>query len=229
MKLPYLLHIETATEVCSVAVSEGERLLAQCKAEDANQHSTHLTLLIADAMKVANLAMSQLSAVALSSGPGSYTSLRVGSSVAKGICFANNIPLVAIDTLQSLAAGSVGDNDESVIYCPMIDARRMEVYTALYDENLELLKPMEAIIIDEQWRAQLLQYGKKIIFSGNGAAKGQTILNDKNFEFRPTICDSSNMLKIAYQKLMKNKTENIAYFSPDYGKAPNITAAKKIF
>ena len=227
--MPYILNIETATDVCSVAISENEQLLAQSESTEPNQHSKELTLLIADVLKKTNLKMSDLAAVALSGGPGSYTSLRVGSSVAKGICYAMNIPLIAVDTLQAIAAGSMAEFDlADAIYCPMIDARRMEVYTALYDHEKNEIKAVEARILDEDFKRELLTLNKKIILSGNGTEKSKEIFSEDCFLFSSTICNSSNMLYIAYQKFTHLNFKDIAYFSPNYFKAPNISETKKV-
>ena len=227
--MPYLLHIETATDICSVAVSENERLLAQSESSEPNQHSKELTLLIADVLKKANLKMPDLAAVALSGGPGSYTSLRVGSSVAKGICYAMNIPLIAVDTLQAIAAGSMEEFDlPAAVYCPMIDARRMEVYTALYDHEKNEIKAVEARILDEDFKLELLTLNKKIIFSGNGTEKSRAIFSEDCFLFSSSICNSSNMLYLAYQKFIHSEFKNIVYFSPNYFKPPNISETKKV-
>jgi tRNA threonylcarbamoyladenosine biosynthesis protein TsaB len=228
-KLPYILHIETATEICSVALSKGNVLLSHQESSVSNQHSSQLTLLIQAAMAEANVPMTSLQAVALSSGPGSYTSLRVGTSVAKGICYALSIPLIAIDTLHSLAVGAKEDiQDDEALYCPMIDARRMECYIALYDAAGNELRAMEARIIDESFRDELFALNKKIIFSGSGAEKCRTFLDQSTFVFSKTVCNSANMLNIAYQKFTHFIFEDIAYFSPEYLKAPNITQSKKV-
>ncbi len=227
--MPYFLHIETATDICSVAISENDNLLAQCESNEPNKHSSQLTLLIQEVVKTANLTMKDLNAVALSSGPGSYTSLRVGSSVAKGICYALNIPLISVDTLQSIASGTFElVKDPEALYCAMIDARRMEVYVAIYDAQMNLVKDLEARIINEEYRNELIALNKKIIFSGNGAEKCKDILEESNFTFLNTICKSSNMLKLAYQKFIHFNFEDIAYFSPEYLKAPNISESKKV-
>jgi tRNA threonylcarbamoyladenosine biosynthesis protein TsaB len=225
----YILHIETATDICAVAVSEKDQLLAHCESNEPNQHSKELTLLIAAVLEKANLKMSDLAAVALSAGPGSYTSLRVGSAVAKGICYAMNIPLIAVDTLQAIAAGSMGAyNLPDAIYCPMIDARRMEVYTALYNQKNEEVRPLEARILDEDFKRELLTLNKKIIFSGNGTTKCRDFFSEECFAFSSTICNSSNMLCIAYQKFTHLEFKDIVYFSPNYFKAPNISESKKV-
>jgi tRNA threonylcarbamoyladenosine biosynthesis protein TsaB len=227
--MAYILNIETATEICSVAVSENNLLLALCESTEPNQHSSQLTLLIEEALGKAGLKINQLDAVALSSGPGSYTSLRVGSSVAKGICYALNIPLIAVDTLECLVEGALLlENDSDAIYCPMIDARRMEVYTALYDHQKNRLRELDSRIFDEVFRDELLTLNKKIIFSGNGSEKCSEIFDENKFAFYKTVCNSSNMLNTVYQKFINFEFSDIAYFSPTYLKAPNITTAKKV-
>src|SRR6476661_4332435 len=148
-----ILLLETATSVCSVAVAEDGKLLAIHEESEKNIHATHLTLFIENVMQQAGRSLSDLDAIAVSMGPGSYTGLRIGVSTAKGLCYAMDKPLIGINTLESMAA--VIANSSTSLYVPMIDARRMEVYTAVYDADLKEILPTQAMILDEQSFAAL--------------------------------------------------------------------------
>ncbi len=152
-----ILNIESATGICSVGLSKGDELLALVENHEGNVHSEKITLLIADCMRDAGYELEAIDAVSVSEGPGSYTSLRVGSAVAKGICYALNKPMIAVSTLKSLAKASFAkEGIDSATYIPMIDARRMEVYMAVYDSDIQQLAPISAKVLDEQtmneWR-----------------------------------------------------------------------------
>lgn len=223
-----ILNIETATEVCSIAISKQGHLLHTLTASGNFAHSSQLTVLIQQAFEALDWPLSRLDAVALSEGPGSYTALRVGSAVAKGICYALDIPLIAVDTLQSIAFASQIPNDNfDTLYCAMIDARRMEVYAAMYNKNAEQVMDMEALIIDDTSFQSYFQAGKTILFSGNGAAKTKTLITHPSAIFRTTICAASNLIPFATKAFAQRKFEDVAYFTPTYGKQPNITTPKK--
>jgi tRNA threonylcarbamoyladenosine biosynthesis protein TsaB len=225
-----ILHIESATEVCSIAISDGAEVLAFCEAENPMSHAAMTTVLIERCLAEAGLEPSDLEAISLSKGPGSYTSLRVGSSVAKGMCYALNLPMIAVDTLESLAMAAVAQfGDLDALYCPMIDARRMEVYTALYDAKGTLIRPLESLIVTEDSFAEFVEQGQKIIFVGNGAEKCSEILNFPNFNFYALPCAALHMIKIANQCFTNKNFTNIIFFNPEYVKKPNITTPKRIF
>ncbi|MEM1324688.1 MAG: tRNA (adenosine(37)-N6)-threonylcarbamoyltransferase complex dimerization subunit type 1 TsaB [Bacteroidota bacterium] len=221
-----ILLLETATEVCSVAIAQSGNILAQQNAPKDYQHSEQLTLLIQQVSQESSIALSELDAVVLSGGPGSYTALRVGSSAAKGICYAFDLPLIAVDTLESLARASAVD-DENVIYIPMIDARRMEVYATIFDAYFQVLEDRQAIIIDENSFAEYIKQGKTIHLSGNGAPKLKATLTHPNFRYSPIVCDAVHLLPLAEIAYAQQAFEDVAYYSPVYGKAPNITVSKK--
>jgi tRNA threonylcarbamoyladenosine biosynthesis protein TsaB len=225
-----ILHIESATEVCSIAISDGKRVLAFCEAENPMSHSAMTTVLIERCLAEAGLEASDLEAVSVSQGPGSYTSLRVGASVAKGMCFALGIPMIAVDTLESLARAAVAQfGDMDALYCPMIDARRMEVYTTLYDASGAIIQPLESLIVEEDSYRDFAARGQKIIFIGNGAMKCEKTLTFPNFRFAPLACSALFLIEIANQYFIDKNFTNIAYFSPEYVKSPHITAAKSVF
>ena len=227
--MPYLLHIETATGICSVAISKNHQLLALKEAADGFSHASKITILIQEALQEANIKITQVDAVAVSSGPGSYTSLRIGTATAKGICYALQIPLIVVDTLQALALASYQKiKKEDALYFPMIDARRMEVYTAAYDQKGIIQEALEAKIITSDSFQELLEQGKSLVLSGNGAAKCQTVLSHDKLFYLDLVCSAQYLIPIAYQFYQEAKFADIAYYSPTYFKAPNITKAKKV-
>lgn len=226
---PLILHLETATESCSVALSRGAELLAFAEAEEMT-HAASITLLIQDCLNQSNIKAKDLAAISVSRGPGSYTALRVGSSVAKGMCYALKIPLLAIDTLQALAIAAAAEiNDENVLYAPMIDARRMEVYTALYNAEGDVVKAMESIIINEQSDADFLAFNRKIVLTGNCVDKCKEILISPSYIYLPKKYSAKYLIKLAYQLFIDRNFVDISVYSPEYAKQPNITTAKKIF
>jgi len=216
--LALILHIETATSNCSVSVSENEHILATIELDEGYTHAENLHPFIDQLFKKTKIEPKQLNAVAVSAGPGSYTGLRIGVSAAKGICYALNIPLIAVNTLQILCAAAIKLIDEkNVILCPMIDARRMEVYTAMYDGELNELGAAEAKIVDEQ-STKDLDKGKTIYFFGDGMPKCKTLLqNISDAKFIDGISPSSSkMLNLALTKYNAKQFEDIAYFEPMY-------------
>ena len=218
-----ILHIETATDICSIGLSRGSQLLSIHNAAAGYQHAAQITLLIQRCLEESGASLAELDAVALSSGPGSYTSLRVGGATAKGICYSLDKPLIVVDTLQSLALASLKQEREEALYYPMIDARRMEVYTAGFDAANEQIEAPKAIIVDEltfseQWRA-----GHRIVLSGNGAEKCRSVLSGKDIIYSPVACSAAHLLPLALIAYEKEQFEDVAYYSPFYLKPPNIT------
>ena len=224
-----ILNIETSTEICSVCISENGKLLAIAESHEGFNHASNLTLFIQKCLKEAKLQMQDLDAVAFSKGPGSYTGLRIGVSAAKGICYALNKPLIAVETLTAMASVSAAKEQiQNALYCPMIDARRMEVYTALYNFENEKVKDLQALIIDSESFLPHFNEGKQIVFCGNGSEKCKAIIKTPQAIFSSIQCSSAHLISHA-EKQFKSKTfEDIAYFSPLYFKAPNITLPKKI-
>ncbi len=233
-KMGKILSIETSTDVCSVAIAEDGVVTAKQELFQPNSHSTHLTLLIQELFKTEGVyAIEELDAVAVSAGPGSYTGLRIGVSVAKGICYAQGIPLIAIDTLmlltQTALSFGAGIADEEALYSPMIDARRMEVYTSLHNSALEVLEETNAKIIDNDSFSELLQK-QKVIFFGNGASKCKSVITSENASFLDNIVPlAANMSLLAESKLTKNDFVDLAYFEPFYLKSFVATIPKKKF
>jgi tRNA threonylcarbamoyladenosine biosynthesis protein TsaB len=219
-----ILNIETSTEVCSVSLSKNGNLLFEKESFDGLRHSELLTVFIEELFKENKFEFNALDAVAVSKGPGSYTGLRIGVSVAKGLCYALEKPLISISTLDSMANFTAkniqkfGDfkNSDPVLLCPMIDARRMEVYTALYKINGETVQPVSAEIIDENSFSDFLSK-HKILFFGNGAEKCKMQLNHPNALFNGPLKTSARFMQtLAEEKYTKKEFENVAYFEPFY-------------
>ena len=224
-----ILQIETATQTCSVALTQDGKLLYFLEKTERNIHAGAITVFIEEIMLKAGKQYADLDAVAVSMGPGSYTGLRIGVSTAKGLCYALDIPLIAVNTLEAMANGFINNCfsvNPQTVFCPMIDARRMEVYCAVYNYKNELILETEAKIIDEQSFSDLLnQY--VVYFFGDGAAKCETdlgvhlnarIMND--FEN-----SASHLTSLAFEKFKNKQFEDIAYFEPFYLK--DFIAGKK--
>ena len=225
-----ILQIETATTVCSVALSENGSVLEYKELEQRNVHAEVITVFIDEVLKTAGRKYRQLEAVAVSCGPGSYTGLRIGISVAKGLCFSLDIPLIAIETLEAMTDGMIAqhvfDENDHVLLCPMIDARRMEVFTAIFDSKGNKVRPTSAEIIDENSFDDLLKTNKLIIF-GDGAAKCNGVLGiNSNVQIISGFINSARYLtKKAAEKYKAKQFEDTAYFEPYYLK--DFIAGKK--
>ena len=212
--MAYILCIETSTTNCSVAISRDDELLSLVE-EDSKKysHAEQLHVFINDALQKAGINKNQLDAIAISKGPGSYTGLRIGVSSAKGLCYALDIPLISISTLKSLAA-QVNDAD---LIIPMIDARRMEVYTQTFHADLNALTEIEAKILDESSFNKILDNSKKVCFIGNGVEKFKAICTQtENAEFVSSNPSAKQMYKLAIEKMKKGLHEDVAYFEPFY-------------
>ena len=219
-----ILQIETSTEVCSVALSENGKTVLKKESMEGLNHSELLTVFIEELFTEKNIKPDFLNAVAVSKGPGSYTGLRIGVSVAKGLCYALNIPLVSINSLRVLgtyaalnhSGFSSVKNMENVLFCPMIDARRMEVYTSLYNPEGEQIKPVSAEIIDAAFLSEYLEKNT-VFFFGNGAKKCKDIISHPNAYFKgPETTSAQFMSGIAFDKYNKRQFEDVAYFEPFY-------------
>jgi tRNA threonylcarbamoyladenosine biosynthesis protein TsaB len=216
--LAYILNIETSSTVCSVSVAKNGELLTLKEINNGFTHAENLHVFIEEILTESSLNINQLNAIAISKGPGSYTGLRIGVSAAKGFAFGLNIPLIALNTLQIMTFGALAFfGDEEVIYCPMIDARRMEVYTSIYNHKLEQLTKTEALIVDEKSIIQFDAFDK-IYFFGDGMPKCKTLLKEiKNAHFIENILPSAkNMSLLSFNKFKENQFEDIAYFEPFY-------------
>ena len=226
-----ILHIESSTTVCSVALSENGVCLLHKIDFQAQSHARLLPLFLQDVSKFLQEKSLHVDAVAVSSGPGSYTGLRIGVSTAKGLCYGWNVPLVAIDTLKIMANAFLEKQkvENDVLLCPMIDARRMEVYTAFYDTNLSYQRTISADIVEIGCYNDLLNE-KQICFFGNGATKCQTILNHPNASFFEDVYPSAQaMICLAENAFAEKDFKDIAYFEPFYLKQFIATIPKQKF
>lgn len=210
-----ILYLETSSKNCSVAISDNEKLLCLCEEVSENyKQSESLHTFVEWALEGAGISMKDIEAVSLGKGPGSYTGLRIGAASAKGFCYGLRVPLVAVNSLESMIEPFLGSNYEFIV--PLIDARRMEVYTAVYDgETGKEISGTEAKILDENSFEEFRD--KKIVFVGDGAKKAQEILNLPNAEFREDIYPSAQyLIKKTLEKLDQKELEDIAYFEPFY-------------
>jgi tRNA threonylcarbamoyladenosine biosynthesis protein TsaB len=226
--MPLILHIETATPVCSVALSQDGELLAIKESTAKNAHASAITLFIQEVLQASGKELSTLDAVAVSMGPGSYTGLRIGVATAKGLCYALGKPLIAVGTLRAMAEGMrdagygmqpppLEGRGLEVRLCPMIDARRMEVYYALYDKDCnEILSPRAEVITEDSFAYHLLH--NTIFFSGDGAGKCREILShNENAVFIDEFNASAKyMIPLAEKSFLERKFEDLAYFEPFY-------------
>ena len=208
-----ILNIETATKNCSVSLSnEGKTIVCKELAEQNFSHAEKLHLFIAEVLAENNFKFSDLKAVAVSQGPGSYTGLRIGVSSAKGLCYALGIPLIAIDTLQLLAKQIQIENG---IILPMIDARRMEVFTAFYDKNYNQIRNVQAEIIDENSYSEITEV---LHLVGDGTSKFENTLTNEKFVFHPNVIfpSANEMSELSFEKFQKKEFVDVAYFEPFY-------------
>ena len=212
--MAFILNIETATTNCSVSLSkEGKTIVLKEDNDKSYSHAERLHVYIDEVLKEANINSNKLDAISVSKGPGSYTGLRIGVSAAKGLCFALDKPLISIPTLDALAHQVKMDDG---IIVSMLDARRMEVYSAIYDSNYNEIRETQAQILEKTSFNDYLEQGK-VYFIGNGVEKTKTLINHTNAIFIEDKLPSSNdMSLLADTKYKKNDTEDIAYFEPYY-------------
>ena len=230
-KIKMILCLETSTAVCSVSLVDNGNVVALRESLDGQNHAEKITVFIDEVMKEAGVAYKDLDAVATSMGPGSYTGLRIGVSAAKGLCYAMEKPLIAIDTLAAMANGFVSNQQPTAnsqwsmvngqqptaILCPMIDARRMEVYTAFFNEKLEKISDTEALIVDENSFMELKQNNHLYLF-GDGADKLANLFeNEDNITVVEKFhCSAAYMAKLADEAFKNKQFVDVAYFEPFY-------------
>ena len=211
--MSFILNIETATKNCSVSIAKnGETIICREIAEEGYSHAEKLHVFIEEVIAEAGIAVEDLVAVAVSQGPGSYTGLRIGVSAAKGLCFALNIPLIAVDTLQTLASQAKVAEGKII---PMLDARRMEVYSEVFTADLKVERTIQAEVITED---SFKEYTETVYFVGDCADKCKTVLTQPNFVFLEEIRypSAAAMSKNSYDKYQKSDTVDVAYFEPYY-------------
>ena len=214
-----ILSLETATAVCSVALHKEGKLLALHELHLRQSHSALLGVLVKDIVRYAGYALEDLDLIAVSKGPGSYTGLRIGTASAKGLCFALDIPLVGINTLEAMAYGVAGYTTSESHLCPMIDARRMEVYVLIADQQMNVIMPTHAIVVEEGAFEDYMKE-QSLLFFGDGAAKCKAVLSaNPNARFVDDVTPSAKDIgALAYDLHKANKLvyEDLAYFEPFY-------------
>ena len=218
-----LLNIETSTEVCSVALAHDGVVIGLRESLTGQHHAELLTVYINEVLAECGIVMGQVEAVAVSGGPGSYTGLRIGVSTAKGICYASGLPLIALSSLEAMASLVIQNlsdyqypDKENLLFCPMIDARRMEVYTAFYDRSGKQIREIKADIIDHQSYLSYLE-NNKVLFFGNGAFKCRDSISHRNAIFVDGITTSAkSMALLSERNFQLKKFVDVAYYEPFY-------------
>ncbi|MBL0310068.1 MAG: tRNA (adenosine(37)-N6)-threonylcarbamoyltransferase complex dimerization subunit type 1 TsaB [Bacteroidetes bacterium] len=212
-----MLNIETSSPVCSVCLSKDSNIIDYREDMAGTSHARLLTIFIDELFKQNHISMKELDAVAISSGPGSYTGLRVGFSVAKGLCYALEKPLISIPTLLALFIGMKQKvNNESAFYLPVMDARRMDIYTALYKADGKEMIPASAPTVNTSFEEMLIHYGQ-IYVGGNAASKCKQVFTSPFIHYVEGIdCDSRTMIMLAEKKFQEQQFEDVAYFEPRY-------------
>ena len=218
-----ILNIDTSVDAASVCLAQNGGVLQLAANGQQKDHASWLHVAIAKIVQDAGYSMPDIQAVAVSIGPGSYTGLRVGLSTAKGICYAMNIPLIAIGTLDMMAFAAK-DQDADLI-CPMIDARRMEVFTAMYDQKLKQIMPAQAMILNETSFADPLS-SNKIIFLGNGSPKLQAVISNKNAFFSSIEANAAHLAQLSDKSFSKKEFADLVYIEPLYVKEFYFPARK---
>ena len=213
-----ILHIETSTDVCSVAVSEDGQVIFDQEDHSGPNHAERLGTMVDEALSFTDNHAIPFDAVAVSCGPGSYTGLRIGVSMAKGVCYGQNLKLIAVPTLELLCVPILLREipEEDALLCPMLDARRMEVYAGIYDRGLKPIRPIHADIVDgDTYKAYLDEH--PIYFFGNGAKKCQDAINHQNAHFIENINPIAKWMQpLAEKRFLNEQFEDVAYFVPFY-------------
>ena len=220
-----ILNIDTAVETASVCLAKDGEVLRLLINENQKDHASWLHVAILETLQDTGYKMPDVQAVAVSIGPGSFTGLRIGLSTAKGLCYAQHIPLIAVGTLEMMAFAA---KDEAIdLLCPLIDARRMEVFAAVYNKTLQQIVPPSVMIVDDKSFAELLS-SNKILFSGNGRKKLQTLITNNNASFSNTIGNASHLASLSHNRFRNNEFADLAYSQPLYLKEFYSTAHKPL-
>ncbi|MBL7965726.1 MAG: tRNA (adenosine(37)-N6)-threonylcarbamoyltransferase complex dimerization subunit type 1 TsaB [Prolixibacteraceae bacterium] len=229
-----ILIIETSTEICSVALVQDGQVIDSIESGEGQNHARLTSVFAEQLLRRNNINPKELGAVAVSRGPGSYTGLRIGVSTAKGICYAGNIPLIAVGTLEAMAKhvslnhSFFGIQEKKpTFYCPMIDARRMEVFSMLLDNKGNTIQPITAEIIDESFLSEEMKVNQ-VIFFGNGSEKCKNVIQAENAVFiGKVVASATHMAELAWEAYTKKQFEDVAYFEPFYLKDFVVTVSKK--
>lgn len=232
-----ILCIETGTDVCSVALSRNGKPVS-LREETGRDHARKVAVFTEELLREAGVDPDEIDAVAIGRGPGSYTGLRIGTSFAKGLCYALGIPLLSVDSLESMACIAAEDHEaglfkaddwSNALLCPMIDARRMEVYAGVYDTKLNIVSPVVAEVVTDGSFEDLIDAGREFFIFGNGAAKTTGILNSGNVRLIEVSPSARGLCAVAQEKLSAGETEDVAYFEPAYLKDFVVTTSNKKF
>lgn len=230
-----ILCIETGTDVCSVALSKNGKPVS-LREETGRDHARKVAVFTDELLRETGVDPKDLDAVAIGKGPGSYTGLRIGTSFAKGLCYALGIPLIAVDSLESIARIASEDHEvglfqsadwKNALLCPMIDARRMEVYAAVYDTDMNIVSPVVAEVITDGSFVEQISSGREFFIFGNGAAKTNDILDADNVRLINVVPSARGLCIAAQKKLAAGQIEDMAYFEPAYLKDFVVTTSKK--
>lgn len=214
--MPLILNIETSTTLCSVSLAEDGTVLEKKEVNEGYTHAENLHVFIEEVIAAANKSVKDLNAVAVGSGPGSYTGLRIGVSAAKGLAFALKVPLISVNTLQTMSVIAAKENKADVLFCPMLDARRMEVYTAIFDKKFNTVKETAAKILPDD--LSFFNTGKPVCFFGEGMPKCKAILTqipDSSF-VENIVPSAEGIAELSYRKFVGSQFEDVAYFEPFY-------------
>ena len=228
-----ILCIETGTDICSVGIARDGELISLRESDEGRDHAKRVGVFVDELLRETGVQPDELDAVAVGMGPGSYTGLRIGVSFAKGLCYGLNIPLIAVGSLDALAEVAIEDNEAGIldvenwneaVLCPMVDARRMEVYTRLFDAAGKPLSEVSAEVVTEETFADVRR-DKQLIIFGNGAAKCREVMPDATYiSITPS---ARGLARLAQQRLSADQTEDIAYFEPFYLKDFIVIPSKK--
>jgi tRNA threonylcarbamoyladenosine biosynthesis protein TsaB len=221
----YILNIDTAVTTASVCLANNDQPVGFTFNPSQKDHAAWIHQAIKDLVNEAGISLQELDAIAISAGPGSYTGLRVGMATAKGLCYALLKPLITVNTLQMMAVAALGEPTE--LLCPMIDARRMEVFTAIYNKSLEEMLPPTNLILDQQSFHSILSH-HSVSFFGNGSEKFKNISQNANAHFKMIEINSKHMAGLAFNKLQKKDFANLAYTEPYYGKDFHLATVKPV-
>jgi tRNA threonylcarbamoyladenosine biosynthesis protein TsaB len=219
--MPFILNIDTATESASIALSDGAEVSGSMENRDQKDHAAWIHQAIGQLLKDHNVTVQQLAALAVTAGPGSYTGLRVGMATAKGICYALRIPLITVSTLKVMAVAGIetikaeGKDASAYLFCPMIDARRMEVFTAVYNAGLDEVVKQQAMVLNENSFIEQLEQAP-VVFFGSGNAKFRTITNHSNAIFIEVHHDARHLARLSHERFTAGEFDNPAYAEPAY-------------
>ena len=208
-----ILNIDTAVETASLCLTKDREVISSAKNESQKDHASWLHVTIKEIFEKDNIELGSIDAIAVTSGPGSYTGLRIGMATAKGICYALNKPLICLNTLLVMA--NAAKNEKADLLCPMIDARRMEVFTAIYTKELQIVKEAAAITLNENSFDEYL-LNNNVCFLGNGSNKFKTINKNEKAIFRDIKADASSMISLSEKKFKEKEFADLAYAEPLY-------------